>query len=74
MTSSKNAVSHNYSSSGKYGVGNIIYNHLHSIFFWFFDGVIDVDVSISRVIFHGHFFTCCLTTGRGLPGVGVNEA
>ena len=45
-------------------------------FFWSFDSVIymlyyiDVDLSISRVIFHWHFFTCCLTTGRG-PGVGV---
>ena len=49
-----------------------VYSHLHSIFFWFFDSVIDVDVSKSRVIFHGHFFTSCLTTGRG-PGVGVHE-
>ena len=40
------------------------------IFFGFFDGVIDIDISISRVIFHGHFFTCCLTTGRG-SGVDV---
>ena len=63
----KNAASHNYSSSGKY------YNHLHSIFFCFFDGVINVDVSISRVVFHGHFFTCCLTTRRG-PGAGVDKA
>ena len=34
-------------------------------FFWSFDSVIDYDISISRDIFHGHIFTCCLTTGRG---------
>ena len=58
----------------KVAVENTICNCLHSIFFWFFDGLIDVDLSISRVIFHGHFLTCCLiiTTGRG-PGVGVDE-
>ena len=29
------------------------------------DIVIDADYSISGVLFHGHIFTYCLTTGRG---------
>ena len=39
-----------------------------SVLFVFFNSVIDVSFSISRVGIHGHAFACCLTTGRG-PGV-----